>query len=199
MKRLIWTLPVLLVLVAGLWWWWAQPRPLHDETAAFGARHTGIALAAGFTSYADVATVRAAHADAVVVTDIRRPATRAHPPRELLTLELRPFTHLDVPGRLTLDFFNDRLMEVTFYPDNVQAYAPALARAERGLQRQGANRQVGVSGHRRVAANIAQQASPLGPSMGARAFVLWQDLRLRRELDDWDARFGHLPQPVEGS
>jgi hypothetical protein len=198
MKRFLVIMPLALgILAAGLWAWLARPPPLHEASAAFGARKPGIELGAGFVSYVDAASVRAVYADTQVINDIRRTATPAHPPRALLTLALRPFTHLDVPGWLTLDFFNDRLMEVTFYPQDPKAYAPALSRAEPGLRRQGANRQVGVSGHRRVAANIAQQASPLGPRMGARPFVLWQDLRLRAELDDWDARFGHLPQPAD--
>ena len=182
---------------AAALWWVYHPATPHADTAQFVTRKAGIELAAGFVSYTDVATTQATYPRAVTLTDIRRPATDAHPPRALVTLELRPFNHLDSPGRLTLDFFNDRLMEVTFYPDNATAYAPSLAHAEPRLRRQGANRQVTVSGHRRVAANIAQQAGDLGPSMGARAFVLWQDLRLRAELDTWDARFGHLPQPMD--
>lgn len=196
MKRYLWAVPVLVAAATAAFWWWARPVPLHGETAAFGERKPGIELGVGFTSYVDLASVRAAHPEAVVITDVRRAATPAHPARELITLELRPFSHLDVPGRLTLDFFNDRLMEVTFYPVSANDYAPVLARAEPRLRREGANRQVLVSGQRRVASNVAQQASPLGPSMGGQPFVLWQDRRLRRELDDWDARFGHLPQPA---
>lgn len=181
---------------AAALWWVYRPATLHADTPQFVARKAGVELAAGFVSYSDVASTVAAYPQAVTLADILRPATNAHPPRALVTLELRPFSHLDQPGRLTLDFFNDRLMEVTFYPNDAAAYAPELARAEPRLRRQGANRQVTVSGHRRVAANIAQQAGALGPSMGARPFVLWQDLRLRAELDAWDSRFGHLPQPV---
>lgn len=189
-------IPLLLAGFALAGWWWLRPPVVHHETTKFVARQSGITLGAGFTSYIHAEAVRAAYPKAEVITDIQRPGSRDHPPRNLLTLELRPFTHLGVDGRLTLDFFNDRLMEVTFYPVDVEAYAPALARAEPGLRRDGANRQVLVSGSRRVAANIAQQASEIGPRIGARAFVLWQDRRLRTELDQWDARFGHLPQPL---
>lgn len=115
---------------AAALWWVYHPATPHADTAQFVTRKAGIELAAGFVSYTDVATTQATYPRAVTLTDIRRPATDAHPPRALVTLELRPFNHLDSPGRLTLDFFNDRLMEVTFYPDNATAYAPSLAHAD---------------------------------------------------------------------
>jgi len=82
MKRLLVIMPLVLgILAAGLWAWLARPPPLHEASAAFGARKPGIELGAGFVSYVDAASVRAVYADTQVINDIRRTATPAHPPR----------------------------------------------------------------------------------------------------------------------
>ncbi len=179
------------VLVAAWLPWWSD-RPKHPDTAAFQAQARGVELTAGLRSYMREAAVTERYPEVVEVTRIQRPATADHPARDLVTLELQPFNHLGVTGRMQLDLFNDRLMELTFTPDDVVAYSAALAAAEPGLKRSATGRREQVSGHRRVASNVAQLATPAGAQLGARPFTLWQDRRLRAQLDDWDARFGHF-------
>lgn len=175
--------------------WWARPAP-HPETQAFQTREPGIPLTAGLVSQASEAEVRQTIEGLQVALSVERPATPAHPPRHLLTLSAEPFEHLGVAGRLTLDFFNDRLMEVTFVPTDLSAYAEALRRAEPGLRRDRVGRQEAVDGPRRVVSNVAQLTTPAGAALGGTPFTLWQDRRLRAQLDDWDARFGHIPPPA---
>ena len=38
--------------------------------------------------------------------------------------------------------------------------------------------------------------SKVGRTLGSDGVVLWQDLRLIQQRDDWDARFGHIPPPA---
>jgi hypothetical protein len=187
---------VVVILLLVLFRPWQGPPPLHAESAAFGEVRPGVPLTAGLVSYVDEAAVRERLPELSVITRILRPATVEHPPRNLLTLEQRGFEHLGVRGRLTLDFFNDRLMEVTFYPDSAAEYAAPLAAAETGLQRQASGRREGVAGHRRVVSNVEQLTTDGGRFLGSTPFTLWQDRRLRAELDDWDRRFGHLAPPT---
>lgn len=184
------------LLLLALFRPWQGGPELHAESAAFGEVRPGITLTAGLRSYLDEAAVREQLPDLSEVTRILRPATPEHPPRNLLTLEQRGFEHLGVRGRLALDFFNDRLMEVTFYPDSAAEYAAPFAAAEPGLQRQASGRREGVAGHRRVVSNVEQLTTDGGRFLGSTPFTLWQDRRLRAELDDWDRRFGHLAPPT---
>lgn len=184
------------VLLAAWLPWWSD-RPDHPETAAFETRLTGVDLTAGLRSYMREEAVARRYPELVDVTRILRPATPDHPARDLVTLELSPFTHLGVEGRMTLDFFNDRLMEMTFIPQDASAYAAALARAEPGLRRDNTGRRERINGHRRIASNVEQLSTPAGRQLGSTPFTLWQDRRLRAQLDDWDARFGHFAPPAE--
>ena len=184
------------VLVAAWLPWWSS-RPDHPDTAAFETRLTGVELTADLRSYMSEEAVLRRYPDGVQVHRILRPATPDHPPRNLVTLELMPFTHLGVDGRMTLDFFNDRLMEMTFSPGDIPAYAAALSRAEPGLRRNATGRRDKIEGQRRVASNVAQLETPAGQQLGAMPFTLWQDRRLRAQLDDWDTRFGHFAPPAK--
>lgn len=195
MKALQPLLVVLLVVGAGLlalFRPWEGDPPLHAETAAFGEVRPGIPLTAGLQSYESEEAVRARFPDLSEALRIHRAATPEHPPRHLLTLEQVGYEHLGARGRITLDFFNNRLMEVTFYPDYPSVYAAPLAAAEPGLKRLASGRREQVAGHRRVVSNVEQLTTQGGQFLGSTAFTLWQDRRLRRELDDWDRRFGHL-------
>lgn len=188
-----------LALIALLWLWqpWADRIPtLHAETVAFGNLQPGVRLTANLESYARSAAVREQYPELKELSRITRPANALHPARDLLTLEQRGFLHLEIRGRLTLDFFNDRLMEVTFFPDDLPAYAVALARAEPALRRERTGRRELLVGARRVISNVEQLTSEAGRHLGNTAFTLWQDRRLRAELDDWDRRFGHLAPPA---
>ena len=99
-------------------------------------------------------------------------------------------------GVITLEFFNDRLYEVTFHPTDLSGTSNKLFRTTPGLKRDRNGRANMVKGNLRVATNIDLANSDVGRAVRTTAYILWQDKRLRSQLDDWDVRFGNIPVRV---
>lgn len=159
-------------------------------------RQPGRPLVNGLSSYASVdevgAALRARQLQPARRT-LTRPPNKRYPPRSLDTLTVERYTLLGTQGRLSLEFFNDRLFEVGFRPDDAAACAAALKRAEPQLRRDANGRAERTEGSRRLATNVELAASSVGRSLNTEPYVLWQELRLVRERDDWDQRFGAIP------
>lgn len=170
----------------------------HPDTARYRARQSGLMLTQGFRSYASIAEVEkrlraAGYTDWLQDT---RHAKRSsdYPPYDFDSLEVVGYRHLDVPGVLTLQFFNDRLFQVEFVPTDPEAYAPRMgvlklrsgrnARAER------------VNGALRIASSVGLAVSKVGQHLRSEPYVIWQDLRLIRQRDEWDLHFGTLPRAM---
>jgi hypothetical protein len=159
-------------------------------------RQPGRPLFAGLNSYLSVD--QASHDFAArklkpVRNTLSRPPDPRYPVHALDTLTLEHYALLGTQGQLRLQFFNDRLFEVAFKPDDASACAAALKRADPQLRRDSNGRAEHTSGSQRVATNVELAASSVGKSLNTEPYVLWQDLRLVRERDDWDERFGALP------
>lgn len=114
----------------------------------------------------------------------------------MVTLTVEGYPHLGTAGVLVLEFFNDRLMEVDFRPDDPSRYTARLHREYPLLKR-------GRTGHAewrtsmlRIWSTVDLAKSKVGRTLGSEGVVLWQDLRLIQQRDDWDARFGHIPVPA---
>lgn len=117
------------------------------------------------------------------------------PPRELDLLRVASYVHLGVEGDLELQFFNDRLYQAEFEPDDVARYLTAVRRNWPGLKRQRAGRSELREGHLRVASSLDLALSEVGHALGTRPFVLWQDLRLVQQRDAWDREFAKKAAP----
>lgn len=183
----------LLVYVADLFH--LRPRE-HPEAGRYTARAAPLLLMDGLSSYAGAADLAARFDAAGLAWSSRRlarPPDRRYPPRALETLSVARYRHLGVEGRLTLELFNDRLYEIGFEPDDAAAMARALKQAEPQLQRDRNARWERVDGDLRLASNVEFASSPVGLSLRTRPYVIWQDLRLLRERDEWDRRFGSIP------
>jgi hypothetical protein len=162
----------------------------------YSRRQPGRPLAANLSSYSSVAEVTLslqAKRLSVARRTLARPPDPRYPPRALDTLTIERYALLGTQGRLSLQFFNDRLFEVGFKPDDAAACAKALKRADPQLRRDANGRAERTAGSQRVATNVELAASSVGQSLNTEPYVLWQDLRLVRERDDWDQRFGALP------
>jgi hypothetical protein len=166
------------------------------DAADYTRRQPGRPLTAGLISYASVEDVSLTLRTGRVAVERRtlaRPPDPRYPPRTLDTLTVDRFPLLGTRGQLTLQFFNDRLFEIGFRPDDASACARSLKAADSKLRRDANGRAERTSGSQRIATNCDLAASDVGRSLNTEPYVLWQDLRLVRERDDWDLRFGAIP------
>ena len=123
------------------------------------------------------------------------PSSELYPPHDLDTLTVDAYLHLDNEGTLNLEFFNNRLYEVEFIPTDPGAYASALHATYPELQRNRIGDALFVSGSLRIASNIDLVSSSVGQSLRAKPFVIWQDLRLIRQRDQWDKDYSAINPP----
>lgn len=187
----------------GVAWWFGHarvPPPPHVETALFRAiEDARVPLAEAFRSYdgeAAIATQLEAAGLVVQRQVLERAANSEHPPRRMASFTVKGYRHLDCEGTLVLEFFNNRLMEADFRPDDPARYAPRLHRAVPGLERGRTGHAEWVQPPLRVWSTVDLAKSKVGRTLGSEGVVLWQDLRLIAQRDDWDARFGHIPVPA---
>ena len=174
---------------------------VHPETAKYMAVEANrVALAGVFRSYDSVAVATAAIEKAAAVwtqSKNHRPVSERYPPRNLDTVQSEPFEVLGQPGKLTLEFINDRLYEVYFEPKDADAFSNALHAAVSGLKRDRTGGAERTQGFQRVVSNVDLVASPVGRALGTRPYVIWQDTRLVQQRDEWDAAYGSIPVPAQ--
>jgi hypothetical protein len=170
----------------------------HAETERFlEVAPDPVVLLSGFRSYDTVESVKARLDELQVASttnSLRPPASRKYPPRDRDTLQAPSYKHLGIEGQLTLEFFNDRLYEATFVPMEPAEYAEKLHRADQRLKRERSGRVEQITGHLRVASNVDFTTTDVGRSLQTKPYVIWQDLRLVEQLDEWDRRFVVAPQ-----
>lgn len=173
----------------------------HPETAAYTRVASGVTLAGGFMSYDNVEVVgkRLSEADYRDWDRDRRysEASSLYPPYNFDTLEVSGYRHLGQPGHLKLFFFNDRLFQAEFVPAEPAPYARKLR--ETGMRRQANARFEKVDGNLRVVSSVELALSRVGSQLKIEPFVLWQDLRLIREREEWDGKFGSIPRHVSSN
>ena len=202
-RPLYWLAGAIVLAGLGASYWYAEyargPQ-LHPESAQFRAlAEPRLELIEGLKSYESEVPLRQALEAAgysVQRRELKRPPSPKYPPRQMVTLTVDGYQHLQVEGQLGLEFFNDRLMEVDFRPDDPAAYAPRLHRLLPGLVRGRTGHAELREGELRVWTNVDLAKSRVGGSLRTEALVLWQDLRLIRQRDDWDARFSQIPPPA---
>jgi hypothetical protein len=111
------------------------------------------------------------------------------PPRNLDTVTVNQYRHWDVPGRLELQFFNDRLYQTEFEPEDAERYVAAQRRELPQLTRRGSGRSELIIRHLRIASSLDLAVSQVGQQLRTRPFLIWQDRRLVRQREEWDRRF----------
>lgn len=111
------------------------------------------------------------------------------PPRNLDVVVVHQFRHWNVQGRLELQFFNDRLYQTEFEPEEAEIYLSAQRRELPQLKRERSGRSEMIDGNLRVASSLDLAVSEVGKKLRTRPFMLWQDRRLVRQRDEWDRRF----------
>lgn len=204
-KPLRWIAVATIIFSVGSTFWTVKqylPPDEHPQTALYTAVEAERVDLAGFRSYDTVEAVSAMLAEGKFtsnLTQLHSAPSSAYPERKMDTLTVEKYRHLNQPGRLTLEFFNNRLYEVDFAPIDATAYAAALHQALPRLKRNQAGDTQWVSGPLRVTSNVDLAANAVGQSLGTSAYVIWQDLRLIRQRDQWDQSFSAIPaEPRKG-
>lgn len=169
----------------------------HPEKGKFTAlADDPVVMLDGIKSYDSVESVGArldAAKMAFTVTPVRPPPSGKYPPRDRDTLVAGTYKHLGIEGRLTLEFFNDRLYEAVFVPSEPEEYAKKLHVADKRLKLDRNRRAEHIVGNLRLASNVDFAVTDVGRSLQTKPYVIWQDLRLVQQLDEWDRRFIALP------
>lgn len=117
------------------------------------------------------------------------PVREGVPPRNLDTVSVNQYRHWGVPGRLELQFFNDRLFQTEFEPEDAERYLAAQRRELPQLTRRDTGRSELIDGHLRIASSLDLAVSEVGQQLRTRPFLIWQDRRLVRQREEWDRRF----------
>ena len=176
-----------------------KPEP-HPDAAQYTRVAVGVTLGDRFRSYEDVQSVTSSLTSAGFdqwTTSSRRAAeSSSYPPYGFDAVKVQDYKHLDSKGQLTLQFFNNRLYQVEFVPGDAEAYSRRLRSLD--LPRVANARAEKVSGNLRVASTVDLAISAVGRQLGTEPFVIWQDLRLVRERDQWDEKFGSIPKRIVG-
>jgi hypothetical protein len=169
----------------------------HPETGKFTA---GVADPAAMIeplkSYDSVAHVREVLDGKKLkytVTPVRPASSSKYPPRDTDTIVVAGYPHYGDEGQLTLEFFNDRLFEATFVPSDLDEYVPALHAADPRLKREKSGRTDVHVGTLRLATNVDFASTDTGRNLQTKPYVIWQELRLKEALDEWDRRFVARP------
>ncbi len=53
-----------------------------------------------------------------------------------------------------------------------------------------------IEGSLRIASTVELAVSKVGQHLGTEPFILWQDLRLIQQRDEWDRTFGSIPKKM---
>lgn len=174
------------------------PKEPHPLTGLYTAVAAQTAPLAGFRSYETIqdasAELRKAGYEPAVKA-MHTPSSELYPPHDLDTITVEGYKHLDNDGTLNLEFFNNRLYEVEFIPSDSGSYAPALHQAYPELQRNRIGDAIFLNGYLRISSNIDLVRSSVGQSLRAKPFVIWQDLRLTRQRDQWDKDYSAINPP----
>lgn len=173
----------------------------HPATAQYLAlEKQRVQIIGGFSSYDGVDAVTAKLSAAGYPWSVKknhRIPSAKFPPRDLDTVTVENYQHLGNAGSLTLEFFNNRLYEAEFVPRDAAAYAAALHRMEPRLKPDRVGKVEFQSGNLRIASNVDLAKSTVGQSLHTKPYAIWQDLRLIRQRDEWDAAYSSIPYKVQ--
>lgn len=101
------------------------------------------------------------------------------PPFIVDTVSIKNYPHLGFSGELVVEFFNNRLVGVRFFPRGIDKYIERLDSAENlDLARK---REARVSEYTRVWIGEANQER--------KKYVGWEDVRLSNEMKQWIKRY----------
>lgn len=134
-----------------------------------------------FESYENISTVQQRLTDGgfswAVIEDSRTVVKgEKRPPFHTYVIKVDNFSNLGFEGTLKLEFFNDRVMAAWFYPKKFSSYRAMLE-----------SRYPELRSGKTVIDQFARME--FGVDHEQRDYVVWEDSRLRDELDLWIKRY----------
>jgi hypothetical protein len=168
------------------------PSQQVSDYKAYTRVETSVIELMAFRSYASLDSVAAALEKAGYSPELssnHRRVPEEYPPYDIDRISIGEYRHLGQTGALTLQFFNDRLFEVEFRPNDAQAYTKAFRGQYPQLPRSKTGRTEWTSGQLRMASSLDLAVSDVGRALRTQAYVIWQDRRLVGQRDNWDARY----------
>lgn len=130
-----------------------------------------------YSSFSEVKSKLRLSDKAVKTIENGRRSAEGRPPFKFRVVAF-DYTHLDYRGRLEITFFNDRLMSTKFYPEKADQY---IARLKSKLNRK--------FDTKRQAHLPPFTSLWLGRDVQGRKFILWEDVRLQEQVNDWIERY----------
>lgn len=113
-----------------------------------------------------------------------------YPPYKLDTLVLREYKDRGITGKLSLEFFNDRLVRASFVPQEPYKYYLRVQADGVRFDKQAASVWQHESGNLRVRSNIMYATSTMGLTLQTEPYVSWEDKRLSTQDQQWYEKFG---------
>ena len=131
----------------------------------------------GFESYAsrDEVMAKLNRRDAIKSVEQSSKHKGAQPPYEIYSARL-PYEDLKEPGELLITFFNNRLMQMSFYPEDLDRYLAALKSS-------------GIELHIGSELKNGHTAIWIGQDFDNKNYVGWADDRLRAQQRRWLSRY----------
>jgi hypothetical protein len=167
----------------------AEPEAPYPKAAYTQVEAQRVRMMDVLRSYDSVATVQALLAQrgytAELSTIKRKPPSYRYPPYRNDTLAVSKYKHEAYEGRLTLEFFNDRLYQAYFVPAQPAEYLRWLRSRGFELPIKRTGRSSLTQGHLRITTNIDFASSEVGRTVRSTPFVMWEDLRLVQQMQAW--------------
>lgn len=165
------------VSLGGYLWWAEYFRPVSFEAVA----PDNALLIEGVESYLSVDAFLLKLKARSLAYEVERsptPEKSKRPPFNVTTVKVDAFSALGCTGQLTVEFFNDRLVGVRFFPSDMDEYRKRLL-SQRGLDLL-TQSEASASSNARVW-SASDQAG--------RSYVGWEDVRLAKEMELWIKRY----------
>lgn len=169
---------LLLATLAAAAFFWLGNGPATQDVAVPEDRADLLGMFRSYTSLSDTQTqLRASGMEFSTEEGTTPAASDKRPPFRVDTIVVKAYEHVGHQGELRVEFFNDRLVGVHFYPLNIDAYANKLSQIlGKPLPPEGEF----TDANARVWRGLDYKGRP---------YVGCEDTRLAREMDSWIRRF----------
>jgi hypothetical protein len=163
-----------------------EPDPAAPYTAV---ETTRVELINGLRSYESLESIQATLAQGNFASELstinKDTQGGRYPPYRSDTLVIAKYQHAGIEGRLTLEFFNDRLYQSHFAPQQPTEYLRWLRAHGTPLPIKRTGRSSLTRGDLEVTTNIDFAVTEVGSLMGTKPYVQWTDTRLSIQMRNW--------------